>query len=218
MASTLYLIRRDQQWARYDAVTALDLTGSIQFRGSITGSQSTDIITMSGSTPVNGMQVWFTALTGGLGLILNAPYYVVSASGATFKVAASVGGAAINFTTEITAGAAILMADELHVWSGEFRDQFASTSASNENGESLGWANGFRQEGVTFVATGTSLVTQIVPRLSDEVNHVPLRQTWLNKTHWRFDRGGSAEPRYLYATWADGDIIADNPPGTDEDA
>ena len=50
--------------------------------------------------------VEFTALTGGAGLSTSTQYYVISANlGAqTFQVSATKGGAAVNFTTDITAG------------------------------------------------------------------------------------------------------------------
>lgn len=50
--------------------------------------------------------VEFTALTGGAGLAIGTKYFVVAASlGAqTFRVSAAKGGAAIDFTTDITAG------------------------------------------------------------------------------------------------------------------
>jgi len=56
-----------------------------------------------------GQQITFTALTGGAGLAINTPYWVVATSlGAqTFRVAATIGGAAINFTTDITAGTVV---------------------------------------------------------------------------------------------------------------
>lgn len=50
--------------------------------------------------------VEFTALTGGAGLSTSTQYFVISANLAatTFQVSATKGGAAINFTTDITAG------------------------------------------------------------------------------------------------------------------
>lgn len=50
--------------------------------------------------------VVFGALTGGTGLSIDTPYYVIAANLAstTFQVSATQGGAAINFTTDITAG------------------------------------------------------------------------------------------------------------------
>ncbi|MEO7933197.1 MAG: hypothetical protein ABIT76_08580 [Chthoniobacterales bacterium] len=68
-----------------------------------TGAASTDIITATGSAFANGDKVYFTALTGGAGLAVNTRYYVVNVSGATFKLALTSGGTAIDFTTDITA-------------------------------------------------------------------------------------------------------------------
>jgi hypothetical protein len=53
-----------------------------------------------------GDRVVFTSLTGGAGLSTNREYYVI-ASGLTanaFKVSATLGGSAVNFTTDVTAG------------------------------------------------------------------------------------------------------------------
>ncbi len=54
-----------------------------------------------------GDRVVFTSLTGGAGLSTNREYYVIAASLAatTFKVSQTLGGSAVNFTTDITAGA-----------------------------------------------------------------------------------------------------------------
>lgn len=53
-----------------------------------------------------GDKVVFTALTGGTGLTIGRVYYVIAANLAatTFQVSATLGGAAVNFTTDITAG------------------------------------------------------------------------------------------------------------------
>lgn len=55
-----------------------------------------------------GQQVVFTALTGGAGLTVGAVYFVLAANLAatTFQVSTTLGGAAVNFTTDITAGTA----------------------------------------------------------------------------------------------------------------
>ncbi len=55
---------------------------------------------------VAGDQVVFTALTGGTGLSTNTPYFVIAANlgSTTLQVSATPGGAAVNFTTDITAG------------------------------------------------------------------------------------------------------------------
>jgi hypothetical protein len=72
----------------------------------VTGAQATDLLSAPGYRPVNGTPIVFDALTGGAGLSVNTVYYVrdAAADGTNFKVAATPGGAAINFTTDITAG------------------------------------------------------------------------------------------------------------------
>lgn len=68
-----------------------------------TGVASTDIISNAGHTFVNGDQVVFTSLTGGTGLVVGTVYFVVnSVAGTSFQLSATTGGAAINFTTDIT--------------------------------------------------------------------------------------------------------------------
>lgn len=70
---------------------------------SVTGDNTTDIITATGSAFVAGQPIRFTSLTGGTGLNTSINYYVINPSGATFQVATSPGGAFVNFTTNITA-------------------------------------------------------------------------------------------------------------------
>lgn len=70
----------------------------------VTGDAGTDVITATGSAFTNGQPVRFTALTGGTGLATTTNYFVREVSGATFKVETSIGGGAVNFTTNITAG------------------------------------------------------------------------------------------------------------------
>lgn len=72
----------------------------------VTGVAATDVIT----TPSNhglgvGRRVRFATLTGGAGLFTGRDYYIQSVpSATTLKVAATLGGAAVDFTTDITAG------------------------------------------------------------------------------------------------------------------
>jgi len=70
---------------------------------SATGVASTDIVTATGNTFADGMAVYFETLTGGTGLAINTIYYVIERSTHTFKLATNAGGAAINFTADITA-------------------------------------------------------------------------------------------------------------------
>jgi hypothetical protein len=84
-----------------------------------------------------GDSVRFPTLTGGTGLVANQQYYVVATSlGAnTFRVAATQGGAPINFTTDITAGTV--------------RKDVAIAKASFLNLVQMAWQNGGLQEGAT---------------------------------------------------------------------
>lgn len=72
-----------------------------------TSAAADDIIdTASAHNLVIGQKVIFTALTGGAGLSTGTVYYVLATNfgSTTFQVGLSAGGAAINFTTDITAG------------------------------------------------------------------------------------------------------------------
>jgi hypothetical protein len=72
-----------------------------------TSAAADDIIdTSTAHGFVAGDRVVFTALTGGAGLTTNREYYVIAANlaASSFQVSTSVGGAAVNFTTDITAG------------------------------------------------------------------------------------------------------------------
>jgi len=77
--------------------------GSSSTFSTVTGVASTDVITATGSSPVANDLVVISALTGGTGLLLNVPYYVRSPSGATFQLSLTPGGAAVNFTADISA-------------------------------------------------------------------------------------------------------------------
>lgn len=71
---------------------------------SVTGVASTDIINDTGHTFVNNTPVVFSSLTGGAGLAINTPYFVVNAvAGVSYQLSLTSGGAAINFTTDISA-------------------------------------------------------------------------------------------------------------------
>lgn len=70
------------------------------------GEADDETITANGHGLVAGDKVNFTALTGGSGLSTNTDYFVISAglTANTFRVSATQGGAAVNFTTDISAG------------------------------------------------------------------------------------------------------------------
>lgn len=71
----------------------------------ITGTAATDLINDAGHTFVNGDPIVFSSLVGGTGLTNGTTYFVVnSTAGVSYQVSATSGGAAINFTTDITSG------------------------------------------------------------------------------------------------------------------
>jgi hypothetical protein len=72
----------------------------------VTGVAATDLFTSTAHGYVAGNRVRFTGLTGGAGITAGQDYFVI-ASGLTandFKVSATLGGASIDFTTDLTAG------------------------------------------------------------------------------------------------------------------
>lgn len=81
------------------------LTAPTWSSSAVTGTESTNIINHAGHSFVNGDQLVFTSITGGSGLVANTVYFVVSAvAGVSYQLSATTGGAAINFTTDISAG------------------------------------------------------------------------------------------------------------------
>lgn len=103
----------DWAWVRPEGAATVDLTTgyTAQFTHpddpvayACTGEADTEVITASGHTFANDDPVVFTAISGGSGLATATLYYVISVSGNDFSVSTSVGGAAVDFTTDITAG------------------------------------------------------------------------------------------------------------------
>lgn len=99
MAVTKFLAR--------DLQAGIISTG-ITVGGALTGVNATDIITSASNHGlVAGSPVSFVTLSGGAGLSLwPTVYYVIAANlgATTFQLSATPGGAAVNFTTDITAG------------------------------------------------------------------------------------------------------------------
>lgn len=231
MAIDLYLIRKLGTFAPYENVESVTLTsnGIADFTG-VTGVAATNLITVLNFTPQNGDAFVFTAKTGGSGLTTGTTYYFGDVSGSTFKAyTAASGGTVVPLTTNITAGTIRVLTDDLRVWSAEFRDSFNDTGSfwyAYKSGSLASWQLVEGQAGVSVlpnsldptVFTGTIPYNQtqvaasaVTASITDEKTHTPLRQTLLKRTHWRFDIEGFGP---LYATWADGDIIATNPPNT----
>lgn len=75
-------------------------------RGSLTGDAATDILTSTAHGLKPGQRIQFATLTGGAGLVVGTDHFIVDANltADTFQVSATRGGAAVNFTTDVTAG------------------------------------------------------------------------------------------------------------------
>jgi len=76
----------------------------ITFGSPATAAASTDVVTSSGHGLNDGDALVFSDLTGGAPLTAGTTYYARDVSGATFKVAETLGGAAIDITSNMTAG------------------------------------------------------------------------------------------------------------------
>lgn len=71
----------------------------------VTGVAATDIISAAGHPFVDNDQVTFISITGGAGITVSTTYFVRnSVPGVSFQISATTGGAALNFTTDISAG------------------------------------------------------------------------------------------------------------------
>jgi hypothetical protein len=88
------------QYYVYDTAIAPTWTSN-----AVTGTEATNTINDAGHTFVNNTPVIFSSITGGAGLVANQPYFVVGAvAGVSYQLSTTSGGAAINFTTDITDG------------------------------------------------------------------------------------------------------------------
>jgi len=68
----------------------------------VTGVAATDLFTKVGHGLSNGDLVVLRSLVGGTGLFEEIPYYVVGVSGDDFQLSRVSGGAAIDFTSDVT--------------------------------------------------------------------------------------------------------------------
>lgn len=82
----------------------LSITAPVQT--GLTGVASTDIFTLTAHGFAIGDAVVIPTLFGGAGLTAGKRYYVIAANFAanTFQLALTAGGAAVNYTTDVTAG------------------------------------------------------------------------------------------------------------------
>ncbi len=236
MPTDIYLIRKNQNFAKYKQAEEVTLTSSESY--SFTGITATysvtnnKTITFPSSIPMPpaGAQAYFLSLTGGTGLSANRMYYIANPTATTFELQ-SIPGTTATFSTSITAGTLVVLADdEIQVWSSEYRDTFATQGsvASESSAATFPIASQFSFPGVGSGTASTTVTyntggiasganTSFTPTVtvsSDEAAHAPLRQTLLKRTHWKIDMGATLTPRYLYACWQDGDTWASTRPDT----
>jgi len=78
---------------------------------SVTGVATTNLLTKTSHGLTNGDLVVLRALTGGAGLVVERPYYIVGVSGSDFQLAGLSGGSAFDFTTDITSVSVIKLVE-----------------------------------------------------------------------------------------------------------
>lgn len=127
----------------------------------VTGAEATDVLSATAHGFLENDRVNFPTLTGGAGLTASTGYYYVIASGLTadaFKVSATRGGAAVNFTTDISAGT-VRKADNITGFFGS-REAVAIKTALPEDGlefaDMLGIPRQARTEIITDPDSGLS--------------------------------------------------------------
>lgn len=110
----------------------LDQVGSAITLANPSAAADDIIDTVAAHGLVVGDLVRFTALTGGAGLVAGKTYRVIAANLAatTFQVSATAGGAAVNFTTDITAGTAFKLNES---WNSPLAMIAAATKLSQAN-------------------------------------------------------------------------------------
>ena len=224
MASNIYLIRKNgnPRSVQYTQVENVYLSGLRTAYAAVSGDAGTGVVTITGSTIADGMQIIFTSLTGGSGVSTGVAYFAVNSSGATCQLATTEGGSAIALGTNITAGSVIVVAQQMRVWSSEFRDIFTPDGVRYGhlgiagNLYSLQTMTAATVSGLTFGPIQEVLTVSgtLAASDSDEIGHHPLRQTFVNRSFWVFDHGASTQPRYLYAEYQPGDVIANNAPSS----
>lgn len=98
------------------------------------GVNSTDLLTSTAHGVTTNDMVVFTSITGGLGIITGHPYFVI-ASGLTandFKISQLVGGTALDFTTDATAGSFVKLTEVTGGAPAYARVAIAWAAAANE--------------------------------------------------------------------------------------
>ena len=69
-----YIIRESRLFAKYANCTAVTMTGQPVAYGSVTGNATTNVITIPGTTMIDGLAITITNLAGGSGLSAGVQY------------------------------------------------------------------------------------------------------------------------------------------------
>lgn len=96
----------DWPTVRSDTLKPITVTFTAGYLSPFTVNASTDVLTVSGYTPVDG-DLWRVSASGGdlpAGLSANTDYYVISSSGQTCKLSLTAGGSAVDITDAGTGG------------------------------------------------------------------------------------------------------------------
>lgn len=133
----------------------------------VTGDAETDVITATGHNFVDGQVIRFTGLAGGSGLSNANNYFVRDAATDTFKVSTTSGGAAVNFTTNITSGAAVAVQENVTLRTRAAK--FAFTAAASTDIITAVGHNFIEHDPVSFseVVGGAGLNTALVYYVRD---------------------------------------------------
>lgn len=77
---------------------------------SVTGVAATDVLTTTAHGLAAGAGVQLVSVTGGAGLTVGTQYYVLNPTSDTLQLALAPGAAAVNFTSDLTAGVLVQLA------------------------------------------------------------------------------------------------------------
>lgn len=78
---------------------------------SVTATAAGDLFTSAAHGYANGNLVVFSGMTGGAGIKAGDPYFVIGVTANTFQVAKTVGGAAVDVTSDMSAGTVIRLVE-----------------------------------------------------------------------------------------------------------
>jgi hypothetical protein len=100
----------------------------------VTGTAATDIISDTGHTFANGDMVIFSAITGGTGLDVGRVYFVINQAANQYQLSLVPGGAAVNFSADLTATSTLAKYTEITGGSPAYARKAIAYSAAADDG------------------------------------------------------------------------------------